>query len=298
MAGQVEESQLHDGAGVKHGTKPLLAQMSVDEYAELQRHIGARVCYVGGYYWRQIRPFFYRPLLPYTVIRAAPEARLFSWPKTFQHVVPSVEGSNSRMNFLFTDNSPDYSLAVLSHKRRNLIKCAARQFNVKRICNCHSLHEEAYNLYLSFFRRTGYQYKTDRVNKRAFLNWVESALQHPKSIVLGGFSPEGLIAISCSYWVEDTLIYASLFCETSALRRNIGDLMFHELRSLAAIEPGISSIFIRSYQNGNSIDSYYLARGCRLVQAPAKLVIPSLIDRGLRIFSSQSHDLLIGKSCP
>jgi hypothetical protein len=39
--------------------------MTVEEFARFRRSLGERVIPANGVFWRQVRPLFYRPLLPY-----------------------------------------------------------------------------------------------------------------------------------------------------------------------------------------------------------------------------------------
>ena len=124
---------------------------------------------------------------------------------------------------------------------------------------------------------------------------MDTLFSCPKTILLGGYGPDGLAAISSSYWVNRTLVYSTLICETGALKKNLGELMFHEVRQLAAREPGIAEIFVRPYQGGNSLDEYYLLRGCQLVRLPARLEVPSTVLRLLRWALPRQYELLSGE---
>jgi hypothetical protein len=78
------------------------------------------------------------------------------------------------------------------------------------------------------------------------------------------------------------------------LRKNVGELLFHELRMLAAGEMGIRDIFVRPYQGGNSLDQYYLLRDCKLVRKPAFLEMPSVTRSLLRRLMPQKYAQLCG----
>lgn len=272
-----------------------LQQMSVREFAETQAQFGVKVVGQNGQFWRRVRPFFYRPILPvagYDGSAVHPPCR---WPGGYQYVVSDGQPANSTMNFLMLDHLQEYSLYRLGHKRRHLITQAARRFHVRPIRDLRELKEQGYKAFLSFYERTGYSYKSERRNRASFDHWAETIFRHPKAILLGGFGPDGLAAVSCSYWVDQTLVYATLFCETEALRRNVGELLFHELRQLAAQQPKIAEIFLRAYQGGNRHDRYYLLRGCKLVKKPARLEMPSPAKALLKWFLPGRHALLCGE---
>lgn len=269
-----------------------IQQMSLSEYAALQARLGVTILNHNGQFWRRVRPFFYRPLLAVESHEAAAIQRPVRWPSGFQYVVTREEDANSSMNFLMLDEPQSYSLEGLNHRRRQLIKRAGQFFQVRPLTDPRELKEQGHKAYLSFYERTGYAYKSDRRDKSVFNEWVDTLFSTSKAILLGGYGPDGLAAISTSYWVNHTLIYSTLICETGALKKNLGDLMFHEVRLLAAQQPKIGKIFVRSYQGGNSLDHYYLLRGCRLARMPARLEMPSPILKLVRWIMPEQYELL------
>jgi hypothetical protein len=271
-----------------------IQQMSLSDYAELQTRFGVKVIGHNGQFWRQVRPFFYRPLLPVESFQETVVQPPAAWPSGYQYVVANGQPANSTMNFLMLEDLAGYSLGSLTHKRRQLIKRAAQQFQVRPLRDPRELKAQGHGVYLSFYNRTRYPYKADRQDKAVFEQWVDTLFSSPKTILLGGYGPEGLASISTSYWVNHTLVYSMLLCETAALKKNLGELMFHELRVLAAQHPGIKEVFVRSYQGGNTLDQYYLHRDCRLVRKPARLEISSPIQTLIRWIMPRKYELLCG----
>jgi hypothetical protein len=274
--------------------RPLL-QMTLAEYAELQTRFGAKILCRNGRFWREVRPFFFRPLLPVEAYEASAIQRPVAWPSGFQYVVTPGARTNSTMNFVMADSPQGYSLDTLSHKRRQLIKRAARDFEVRPLRDPGELKRLGHKVYLSFYGRTRYPYKSDRQDKAVFDRWVDTLFSTPKPILLGGFGRDGLGAISTSYWINHTWVYSTLICETAALKKNLGELMFHEIRQLAARESLIKEIFVRPYQGGNSLDDYYLLRGCRLARMPARLELSSPILSVIRWALPRQYELLLGE---
>lgn len=270
--------------------------MTLGEYAESQIRFGAHIICRGGYYWRRIRPFFYRPLLPVSAIPAQAVATApVSWPQGYQYVVEDGAPANSSMNFVMLGNLKAYRLESLSHKRRQVIANAAKQFEVRPIASAPELKAQGHAVYLSFFQRTGYAYKAERVQKAAFDQWAEDLFKSPKTLMIGGYHQSRLVAYSTWYWVERTLVYTTLVSDTDAMRNNIGELMFHEIRALAGKQRGLDEIFLRNYQGGNSIDQYHLFRGAQLVRKPAQLCVPFPILAAMRRIAPKKHELLLGK---
>jgi hypothetical protein len=269
--------------------------MSQDEFAALTREFGAKVVRRNGIYWQRVRPLFYRPILPLQEFSAARVMKPFNWPCGFQHALDANGRADSVLNFIMLDGLREYSVESLGRRRKQLVRQAAKIFEVRPLRDLDEFKERGYRAYRSFYERTGYAYGSDRKSEAKFHQWAETVFRHPKVILLGGYGPDGLAGVSRSYWVDHTLVYATLFCETNALKKNLGELMFHELRQLAAREPRIAEVYVRSYQSGNSFDQYYLLRGCKLVSKPARLVMPAVIRTGIKWFLPRQHALLTGK---
>lgn len=269
--------------------------MTLSDYAKQQGRLGAKIICRNGVYWRKIRPFFYRPLLPVEGYSKPDVKTPVAWPSGFQYVVGDGQQANSTMNFIMLEDLPGYSLESLTHKRRQLIKRAAQQFQVRPLQDSDKLKAQGHSVYLSFYQRTRYSYKQDRNSYSVFCKWIDTLFSSPETIMLGGYGPNGLSAISTSYWVNQTLVYSTLICESEALHKNLGELMFHEIRQLAASQSGIKQIYVRNYHGGNTLDQYYLYRGCQLVRKPARLEIPQPFHSMLRWILPNKYELLLGK---
>jgi len=272
-----------------------LQQMSIQEHAELEIQFGTPLIHRHGRYWRRVRPFFYRPLHGVEPIAEAVVRSPCAWPGSFQYAVADAQRANSTINFIMLDQLQTYSLESLGHRRRNLIRQAARHFHVRRLDDLDELKNQGYLAYRSFYERTRYSYRSDRLVKEKFDEWAETLFRHPKAILLGGFGPAGLVAVSCSYWIKNTLNYATFYAETGCLRQNIGEVMLHELRLIAAGEPGIREILIRPYRGGESMDQYYLLRGAKIVRKPARLELNRFSLALLRRLKPAEYALLTGQ---
>ena len=270
--------------------------MSVPEFAELSARFGAKIVERNGVYWRQVRPFFYRPLHSVEPLDDRALVAPLRWPGGFQYAVAAGRPANSTLNFIMLDRLQEYSLGSIGHRRRHLIKQAAGRFAVRRIENLEELKERGHKAYLSFFERTQYAYRSDRVERNRFAQWAETLFRHPKAILLGAYGEGGLTAVSCSFWIKDTLLYTTFYAETESLRRNVGEVMFHELRMAAAGIPAIREIMIRPYKGGESMDQYYLIRGGKVVRMPARLELNRFTLAAIRRFMPGEHALLTGGS--
>ncbi len=274
-----------------------IQQMSVDEFAASRVALGERVKRFGDVCWVRTRCVFHFPLLPYDACSPSelPPVGLGG----FQHVVSDRRMANSVMSFLILDEVQGYSLAKLNQKRRWLIREASKHFTIERITDVNAFKEQGFLAYASFYRRTGYSYKSERKRKADYARWAESVLRFPKALVFGGFDQSGALrAVSISYWVEQTLYYATFFCDTPALQKGVGESMLHVLREAVSRTPGIREVLVRKYQGGNGMDQYYLLRGAKLVHRPANLRLHPATSSMLKLLFPLRYSLLVGGSVP
>lgn len=272
--------------------------MSADEFAETQLTLGEGIVKAGAVYWRRVRPFFFRPVLPYKAYEGdklvSPCNDLDKYLGGFQHVVASWEKANSSMHFLILDELHEYALEKLKHERRRFIKKISRQFEVRPLGDIGEFRDQGYRAYISFYNRTGYFYKAERTQKEKFAEWADTIIKS-KALILGGYGKSGLVAVSLLYQVEQTLIYATFFSETESLRKGIGELMFHTIRETAMQKPEIREIVVGQYHGGNTIDKYYLLRGCKVVTKPANLRITTGARFILKCCLPQQYKMLCGR---
>ncbi len=98
--------------------------MTEEEFAGVEADSGSEVVRRRGIWWRRVRPFFYRPLLPFDPIDPSAAAGAFGPLTGYQHAVPEGAASDSRFNLLIWDRLPEYGLAAVSAHTRSKIKKA------------------------------------------------------------------------------------------------------------------------------------------------------------------------------
>jgi len=272
-------------------------RMDVDEYADFERSQGTDVIKVNGVYWRRVRPCFYRPLLAFREYPSgsvsAPRRSLLG---TFQHAVPSGEESNSLLNLMLFEHPAAYTLESLEHSKRKQVKHALRQFAIRRLERMDEFRQKAYPVYLAFYARTHYGYGSERRDPGCFSAWADSLYRFPKIAILGAFRGDELEAVGISQWVEDTLIYSTVFCNDESLKLNVTSVMLHQLRAAAATCSHITQIFVGmyKYQGATGIDGFYFARGCSLVSKPAWARVNPVAKVLLRYFAPGQFRRLYG----
>jgi hypothetical protein len=274
-------------------------RMTIEEFACFRRSFGERVIPANGGFWRQVRPCFYRPLLPYQEYPpqsvSGPGVAFFGG---FQHAVPPHGRTNSFLNFIVCEDPSSYSPGILDRHERREIKRAAEAFTVSLMTDVNEFKAQAYPVYRSFYERTKYGYKSERRYEDSFSKWADALFQHPKVIVLGTYDKNhelGAIGVWCL--VEDTLVYSTFFCETKSLKMHVTGFMLHAMREAAAGCQAIKQIFVGNYKYSaaKGIDDFYLARGCKLVRKPAWLQLNPLVEFGLKRFAPGQYGRLIGE---
>ena len=260
-------------------------KMTVEEFALVERILKPGITQAGGVWWHRVRPLFYRPLLPFHehephVSKPPPQARLGG----FQHAVLPGKRSNSFLNLLMFDDLNAYSLDSLSRSHKRQIRRAMEQFVVRPIANLEEFQAKAYPVYCSFHQRTGYQFASQRTNRKYFDWWAEKLFQNPKLLILGGWLDGELVGISMPPLVEDTVCYTTFFCNTESLRLNFPALMLHSIMDMAAKSKCARQIFVGYHksENGKGVDEFYFQRGYKLVRKPALLHLNPLAGLLLR----------------
>ena len=272
--------------------------MTVEEFARWEQSHGARVIAANGIFWRRVRPFFYRPLLPYQEFPPPPAAGPFAaFPGGFQHAVPPSARTNSVVNLLLCENPATYSLNDLDRHERREIKRAAEAFTVAPATDVNEFREPAYRVYRSFYDRTKYGYQSGRRHEGNFAKWADLVFRTPKVIVLAAHKRNReLGAVGIWQLVEDTMVYSTFFCDTESLRLHVTGLMLHTMREALAGCRDVRQIFVGSwkYDGARGVDAFYLARGCKLVSKPAWLQLNPLTAWGLKWLLPRQYGQLLG----
>jgi hypothetical protein len=273
-------------------------QMSAEEFADFERIQGQSLIKVNEVFWRRVRPSFYRPLL---MFREYPsESVAPPWSSRlggFQHAVPPQETSNSFLNMLIFGDTQAYSLESLDWNRRKQVKLARKEFVIRPMHDVNEFKQKAYAVYLSFYKRTRYKYKSERRYKDRFSCWADSLFRTAKIVVLGAYRGADLGGVCVTQWVEDTLMYSTVFCDTASLKMHVTSLMLHSVRTAVAGYKQVKQIFAGpyKYEPGKGVDDFYLVRGCKLVAKAASLYINPLATIVLRRCACKEYARLCGK---
>lgn len=282
-----------DGNGGSHH----IPRLSLDEYAALQQSVGEKVVCLDGFWWRRVRPCFYRPLVPFREFpTTASRLPASAWLGGVQHVVPCGQPANSTMSFLIFPDALDYSLEKLRPKSRQHVRSAAERFTVRPLTDRAEFKEKAFPVYKSFYARTKYRYLAARLRQTNFDKWTDAVFDHGASLVLGAFRGIELSAISIAQAIEDTLIYSTFLGMDEALRDHVSNLLLHTVRQTASQDGGITQVYagIPKPAEHRGIDEFLMQRGCRVVTKPAFMRLNPVSGLALRCFMSDQYARIRG----
>lgn len=257
--------------------------------------MGLRVCEVGGSFWHEVRPFFFRSLWPFHprvhgTVPIPARARLGAC----QYPVPAGSPHNSNLNLFVFPDAAAYSLARLARKPRKQVRLAGKEFVIRQITDPREFKRQARLVYQDFYNRTRYRTGRERRAEEGFSTWTDALYRIPGVLVLGGYRSGELGGVSLSFRVGDVVNYASFFCDDRSLRLHLSDLMLHTIRESAGTTAGVTRVFAGSYKGVQGLDEFKRFRGATLLRQPAWLEVNPLAGAFLRWFLPRQHAQLLG----
>jgi hypothetical protein len=253
-----------------------LQSMSVDRYAAFELATGMQVFKAGNIWWRRVRPFFYRTLLPFEKYDLNTAANGFGKLGAFQHGVADGQPFNSYLNPIVFEEPGKYDTRKLRHSVQARIKKAIKNgVTVSRIVNEREFAESAYACYLSFYERTHYPFEASRRKKDKFAQWCHALFEYPEVVILGAYAGKELIAFETCCMVEDVLVLDTLVNSNKALKLVAPDLLTHTCRTIARDQPNIRLIYDSLLGRSAGINQFYFVRGARVWAVPSVLHMPA-----------------------
>ena len=103
--------------------------MSLDEFAAFERSQGHMIIKIRNVYWRRVRRFFYRPMLPSHELSpdmfAAPCGAFFGG---IQYAVPPGQKANSFLDLMLFEDTSAYCLDSLERHKKKQIRQSGKVF--------------------------------------------------------------------------------------------------------------------------------------------------------------------------
>ena len=269
--------------------------MSDEDFITFAGLLGPKIVRVDDLNWAEIRTCFYRPLQPLQEFHPdSIRPPLLSLLGGIQYPVPPEVEANSHLNWLIFDETRGYSLASLDKNRRRQVRMADREFSIRPITDVNVFKQQAFSVYRSFYERTGYKAGASRRDPAIFSDWADAVFRIPHVLILGAYHNGKLGGVSLTYQINDTVIYATFFCDNHALDLYLSDLMLHTVRESAAIAPDVRHVFVGMYKGNRGLDEFYLLRGAKLVRQRARLKINPLAKFLLQKFLPRQYRQLLG----
>ena len=261
------------------GVAPLVS-MTSEQYGRFQTAMGEAVVQAGDRLWRRVRPLFYRPLLPFEEISDESPARpMLACFGGVQYVTGENVLDNSMMHFIISKPSASYSPTNLDYNRRRQLSMASKKFKIRQVTDPLEFRQQAYLIYLDFYGRTRYAYKSGRRDPDRFSSWVGTVFRFPQVLVLGAYEGAELRAVSLSQYVERTVLYSTFFSTSDSLKQYVSDLMLHSVREIASRDKRVEQVYAGMWKGGGGMDNFYLLRGFAKISKPVSythLTLPTI----------------------
>src|ERR1700690_663554 len=259
--------------------KPWPQSMTIDRYAAFERVTEMKVVKLGDIWWHRVRPFLYRPLLPFKKYDRKNATEGFGRIGVFQYGVEDGQSYNSYLNPIIFDELQSYEMKNLRYSvRKHINKALKHDVTVSRIADEREFFEKGYPCYLSFYERTKYGFDKNRRQKDGFLRWCRALFQFPEIVIHGASAGGELLSFEISCLVEDTLILKTLVNSDKAVKVGAPDLLLHAYRTSCREQPEIQIIYDSMFGQSSGINECYLIRGARVLALPARLRIhPALL---------------------
>jgi hypothetical protein len=269
--------------------------MSEEEFARVEEDSGNTVSLRNGIWWRKVRPFFFRPLLPFKPCRPEELKGAFGRFTATQHAVDPDRPFNSHFNILIWDRLQEYSLASVSrHTRAKISKAMDNRVVLNRVTDPGPFVREAFPVYQSFFSRTRYGFRSERKDRTGFDSWARKLLRHPKLMVLAATRGNKLISVYISCRVGDWVVLKAAINSEAALDLHAPDLAIHHYREQASRIPEIRFLADSFFQEHDGVNTFKIRRGARVAAFPAMLRIPAAAGALIRNFRKRDYRQLVG----
>jgi hypothetical protein len=119
---------------------------------------------------------------------------------------PSWRLSQRQHELFVYDDLQNYSFDNLSNKRRRITKQGIENFELRVFADPEEFVGSAYDVYLSFYNRTRYYYKSERVDREVFAKCGRKLFDNPKILKIGAYHGKRLCAVEVSHWVDKVII--------------------------------------------------------------------------------------------
>jgi hypothetical protein len=208
--------------------------------------------------------------------------------------VDAGQEANSRMHSLIFSKAEAYTPTALDKKRRWQLRQAQASLVLKEFGNAEDFSRTAHPVYLAFHQRTKYSVGESRRDPEVFARWGQALFRIPGIRILGAWQAQQLVAVNISYRADETVYYATFFCNDVGRTHYSADLMLNAVREQAARTEGVRQIYTGALKHVTGLDDFYLHRGAELLSLPARLDLNPLVGFILRGVFPRLYRRLLG----
>jgi hypothetical protein len=249
--------------------------MNIERFASFERCNGASIIQTGSIWWKRVRPFFYRPLFPFERFDDQSIGRLPKWT-VFQYSVPEYHSNFSYFNFVIFEPSNNYDPSILpNNARRNLKKAMLNGLTARPVLIDESFINQAFPVYQSFVKRTGYSYEKKRLDRTYFNQWMHAVSEYPEAMVLGIFdSNDKLVSFEISCLVNGVLFLKTMINSERAVELHAPDLGLHYCREQVKTRKDVRFLFDSYWAIKSGVNYFKLMRGASVMTLPTRFECP------------------------
>ena len=178
--------------------------------------------------------------------------------------------------------------------RKKVKKALDNRLTVSRITDPNNFAENGFSVYRSFYDRTRYSYRKDRIEKDVFFQWAQLIFCYPEVMVIGIYLGKELISIEISCLVNDVLILKESINSDKALELHASDLAYHFYQENASKQRDIKAIYAGFLLREKNINRFKIERGARVINMPAYLHVHPMLLWLLKIFTKNVYCRLKG----
>ena len=272
-----------------------IKSISIDHYANYELEIGEKIFKYGNIWWRKLREGFYRPILPYLNYNID-SIRVPKWFYIggYQFSIDDSVRANSRINYFVFKDTSNYTKNNLKYNIRRQINIGNKNLNIHEIDKKDFLLD-GYETYVSFYNRTQYGWKKERLDKNYFENWSDILFSEKNFLRLGAYFQDKLVGIVIVVIVERVAIVMSSFSHTDYLKYYVYDVLLHEIRNIIRSISSIEFIYYGNYCYNKGLDESKSIRGASLISSPAYCYMNPIVKTCLSIIPNKYMGKIIGK---
>ncbi len=271
------------------------SEMSDEEYVKLVKDRGLRIVRHGGMFWREVAPFFWRPVFHFLSF----DDRRVRGPWSFRlgaYQFPVLEGrrANSSICYYIFGNPREYGIHSLSRNKRQELAHAMNTLEVRIEADLPGFVERSYPVYISFAGRSDYGYRRDRVARDVFADWARRLFDSRKAIVLGAYRDNVMVGVLTMVFVRNVAVLLSHFTHTDHLKSKASDILYHAARSIASRKEGLRFVYAGMWSENKGVNEFKELRGATLIKAPAFVYMNPVASRVLEHFGKKYHRKILG----